>query len=97
MGSELNNLNNEYKRGLLKIIIDLLDDSIKEKAKNNKVKITEDTSLFADLGMDSLERYEFGYNVEEEIGTTIKDGDVMKLETFKDYTEYLFKNRNYKE
>jgi acyl carrier protein len=89
MTNELDKLKNQYKKGLLKILINLLDESVRDKAKEREKKITENTELYAELGMDSLERYEFGYRVEEETKIPIKDDDVEKLYTLGDYMSYL--------
>jgi acyl carrier protein len=56
---------------------------------NENVKITEDARFKEDLGMDSLDRYELVYRVEEEFDISIPDGNAGELKTIKDYVEYI--------
>jgi acyl carrier protein len=52
-------------------------------------KITGHTDLFSDLLMDSLDRLEFAYHVEEDFNVKIPDGAIMGLEKLCDYVKYI--------
>jgi acyl carrier protein len=55
-----------------------------------KDKITESTYLRRDLGLDSLDQYEFAYLVEEEFNIRIPDEKaIVEFETFSDYINYI--------
>jgi len=54
-------------------------------------KINPETEFRHDLGMDSLDTYEFVYNVEEEFGISIPDEKANDFETLKDYVEFIKK------
>lgn len=67
---------------LVKVIKEL--EGVKKGAK-----IKEDSLFYEDLGMDSLERYEYNYAVEEEWGIRIPDEKLLELNTPKDYMNYI--------
>jgi len=70
-------------------IIDILKSSRVQEGEFCKRKINETTSFVKDLGMDSLDRYEFSYFVEETLGVSIPDEDIMGLENPKAYVDYI--------
>ncbi|MCK9568289.1 acyl carrier protein [Candidatus Pacearchaeota archaeon] len=54
-------------------------------------EIKSDTEFRHDLGMDSLDVYEFVYDVEEEFGISIPDEKANDFETIKDCVEFIKK------
>ncbi len=52
-------------------------------------KITETSSFDVDLEMDSLDKYEFSYLVDETFGVNILDEDIQKLNSIRDYISYI--------
>jgi acyl carrier protein len=46
-------------------------------------------SFRRDLGMDSLETYEYIYHIEEELGITIPDEKANEFETLNDLNDYV--------
>lgn len=82
------NSKNIYFESLEKILRDVGEDTIKEDTK-----ITPLSKFSEDLGLDSLDLYEFLYRVEEEFKITIPDEKANQLRTIEDYSFYL-RNRN---
>ncbi len=65
-------------------------DKIKERL-STKVKgkdITKETS-FKDLGVDSLDLVDLVFELEEEIGVTFEDDELLKLKTIQDLLDLL--------
>jgi acyl carrier protein len=54
-----------------------------------KDKITESAYLRGDLGLDSLDRYEFTFAAEEKFNIRIPDEEVNEFETLGDYINYI--------
>jgi acyl carrier protein len=52
-------------------------------------KITPETKLREDLGMDSLDTYEWIFVVEEGLGISIPDEKANEFETIRDYINYI--------
>jgi acyl carrier protein len=52
-------------------------------------KLSEDTDLKQDLGFDSLDGYEFIYEVEKELEISIPDERADEFETIGDYIDYI--------
>ena len=61
-----------------------------EISHTNK-KITEETNPRIDFGMDSLDRYELTYLIEEEFKISLNEGDPRLLEigTMREMIDYL--------
>jgi acyl carrier protein len=78
-----------------KKIFNKLEGILRECAEiESDVQIYDYTEL-SDLGMDSLEQYEFCFEVESEIDIKIPDEEQVKLRCLGDYVSYITKN--YKE
>lgn len=56
-------------------------DKIKEHFKGKE--ITEDT-VFKDLGLDSLDLVDMVFELEEELGITFEDEELLQIKTVKD-------------
>jgi len=56
---------------------------------SDKEIITPEMNLRNDLGLDSLDLYEFLYQVEEELGITIQDEKANEFRCLKDCMNYL--------
>jgi len=54
--------------------------------------ITKDTLFSENLGMDSLDRYEFGLTVEEKLGMRIPEEKHIELNNLGDYVDYIKSN-----
>jgi acyl carrier protein len=52
------------------------------------MKLTPEMNFRKDLGMDSLDTYEFAYALEENLGITIPDEKCNEFETIKEYLDY---------
>jgi acyl carrier protein len=80
-----------------KEILNKLELLLKTPRHHGAVWIPEDkevkpeTELRTDLDMDSLDTYEFVYNIEEEFGISIPDEKANDFETLKDYVEFIKK------
>lgn len=71
-------------------IMDILENRYLDLVQlegHEKKKVTETTLLKEELGMDSLDRYEFTY-VEEALLVTIPDEVTWKLKNVRDYANY---------
>ena len=82
-----------------------LEEEILLRLKKNLAEITEiseseitKNSIFRnDLGMDSLDKLELGYSVEEEFGIPLSDEDMLnKFDTLGDYVDYILAQKHYK-
>ena len=65
-------------------------DKIKERL-DSKIKdkdITVDTS-FKDLGVDSLDLVDLVFELEEELGVTFEDDELLQLKTIQDLLDLL--------
>lgn len=56
---------------------------------SKKEKLTPKTKLWEDLGADSLDKYEFGYRVENYFGIAISEKRIATLESINDYIQYI--------
>lgn len=72
-------------------------DIISENRDMDKTKITPESSLRDDLGMDSFEAMEFIFYLEETYNIKIPDIDLVKLRVIKDIVDYLEKRFNEKD
>ncbi|VTS12266.1 phosphopantetheine-binding protein [Streptococcus pseudoporcinus] len=72
-----------------KIILEKLQDIIREQDVPKKVILDEQTSLKDDLGVDSIELTEFIINVEDSFNLSIPDEDVEELIRIGDLIDYL--------
>ncbi|EFR45156.1 phosphopantetheine-binding protein [Streptococcus pseudoporcinus] len=72
-----------------KIILEKLQDIIREQDVPKKVILDEQTSLKDDLGVDSIELTEFIINVEDSFNLSIPDEDVEELTRIGDLIDYL--------
>ncbi len=71
-------------------------ERIVKEFNESKMEITPDTDFELDLGMDSLDLYEFSFFVENEFEISIPDYEVFKLRTPKDYVKYIEKHQKQK-
>lgn len=60
---------------------------------NGNPRISRDTNLKIDLDMDSLDRAEFIYYAEKELGVTIPDEIREEFSTVGDYADYIDNNQ----
>jgi acyl carrier protein len=65
-----------------------LEKILNNISKDNSFSLTLDSDLHNEIGLDSLDIYEFVFELEKEFKIKIKDEDVYKLKTPKDYLEY---------
>ncbi|EGJ27960.1 phosphopantetheine-binding protein [Streptococcus porcinus] len=72
-----------------KIILEKLQEIIREKDALKNVILNEQTSLKDDLGVDSIELTEFIINVEDSFNLSIPDEDVEGLTRIGDLIDYL--------
>jgi acyl carrier protein len=84
-------MSREYKEEVFKKLTGILkDDSRIEKLiKKEKIKLTKDTKFFEDLGMDSLDVYEFLFKIEEEYNMIIPNEKIYELKAISDCMDYL--------
>lgn len=54
--------------------------------------VTEDASIFEDLGADSLDIVEMLMAVEENFGITVPDEEIPNLKTIRDLLNYIENN-----
>jgi len=52
-------------------------------------KITPEMSFRKDLGMDSLDTYEFAFAIEERLGITIPDEKATEFDKLREYVDYI--------
>lgn len=73
----------------------ILEEHEWNKLLNEKVGLGIDrsTNLKEDLGMDSLDRAEFIYYTEKELGVTIPDEIREEFSTVGDYADYIDNNK----
>jgi acyl carrier protein len=69
-------------------VIEILKDRVLEISSTSEKKITE-TDSFEGLEMDSLDRFELSYHIEQEFGISIPDEDMWNLENVRDYVNYI--------
>jgi len=75
-----------------------LKKNLIEITEISKSKITKNSIFKNDLGMDSLDRLELGYRIEEDFSIPLSDGDMLnKFETLGDYVDYILAQKRYKE
>ena len=77
------NTKNSVFKKIQKIILNN-DDMLKDK-------ITLDSDLTDDLGLDSLDTTDIIMHIEEEFGISILDIDAEKIHTVGQLTEYVYK------
>lgn len=77
----------ELKRRLEERLIRILKEN--DCLYNSSKEVTETTLFEKDLGLDSLDRYEYLYYVEETLGVNIPDDKANDFENIKDYANYL--------
>jgi len=84
-------MSQEYKEEIFKKLTGILkDDSRIERIINEeKIKITKDTKFFEDLGMDSLDVYEFMFKIEGEYNIIIPNEKIYELKAISDCMDYL--------
>ena len=69
-------------------------DIIAEQLGIDKDEITTETSIFDDLGADSLDLVELVMAIEQEFDLEIDDDDVEKIKTIGDAVNYIKENAN---
>ena len=57
-------------------------------------KITQNTKFREELGMDSLNRYELGYAVEEGFDITIPDEKIQEFNSLNEIDKYIKENHS---
>ncbi len=55
-------------------------------------KVTPDSDIIKDLGLDSLDIVDMLMSVEETFGVTIDDGDVAEMKTVADVVKFIEDN-----
>ncbi len=71
------------------IILERIIFIIKEQLHQPNLKITKDTTLYDDLGVDSIALMEFVISLEDEFSIDIADEDVENMTCMGDMLEYL--------
>jgi len=77
-----------------KIVLQKLKKNLAYVMDLDEKKITQTTEFRGELGMDSLNRYEFGYAVEGEFDITIPDEKMQELDSINDYITYIEENHS---
>lgn len=67
---------------------------ISEQLGIDKEEITQETSIYDDLGADSLDLVELIMALEQEFDLEIDDDDVEKIKTIGDAVSYIKENAN---
>ncbi len=75
-------------------ILEILKKTLTKILKPDKKDITQDTRFIEDLEIDSLDRLEFGYAVEEKLQVKISDEKILDFNSINDYMKYLSEERN---
>ena len=57
-----------------------------------KEKLTKENSIDSDLGIDSLDKANLGYLVEEKFGISIEDDQMIGFKTVGEYVNYIKEN-----
>lgn len=73
-------------------ILSRLTGVIQEIICDDSVKITEESSLVDELGLDSLEAMELMMEVENEFDVTIPESEIGNFSKVKDFIDYLEQN-----
>jgi acyl carrier protein len=79
----------QMRNSLAGVLIKLLEDNERWCPIRIKGHITPKTHFKRDLGMDSLDAYEYLYRVEEGLGISIPDERTAEFETIGHYLDYL--------
>ena len=67
----------------------LVIDAVKQIAKERAKSVDLDTNIVVDLGLDSLERLQIAYTIEETFGGRIPDDVLQEIETVREITEAI--------
>ena len=73
-------------------MLEKITEMLAEQLKMEPEKITPTTDLKEDLGVDSLDLFEFIMALEEELDVEIITDEVSELTTLQEVADYLEKN-----
>ena len=71
------------------MVLDQINEILKDTMDIDESKITLDAKLKEDLELDSLDSVELIMSAEEEFGIEIPDEDVMNFKTVNDIVNYI--------
>ena len=74
-------------------MLEKITEMLAEQLKMEPEKITPTTDLKEDLGVDSLDLFEFIMALEEELDVEINTDEVSELTTLQEVVDYLEKNK----
>lgn len=74
-------------------MLEKITEMLAEQLKMEPEKITPTTDLKEDLGVDSLDLFEFIMALEEELDVEINTDEVSELTTLQEVADYLEKNK----
>lgn len=74
-------------------MLEKITEMLAEQLKMEPEKITPTTDLKEDLGVDSLDLFEFIMALEEELDLEINTDEVSELTTLQEVADYLEKNK----
>lgn len=74
-------------------MLEKITEMLAEQLKMEPEKITPTTDLKEDLGVDSLDLFEFIMALEEELDIEINTDEVSELTTLQEVADYLEKNK----
>jgi len=70
----------------------IIIEAVKGIAKERGTSVDLDTNIVVDLGLDSLERLQIAYSIEETFGGRIPDDILQEIETVREITEAVVDN-----
>ena len=74
-------------------ILEQLQDLIRDYSGNNKLVITEESSLANDLELSSLDIISLIGNIEDTFDIQVEDEDIVNLLTVKDVVNYIISKK----
>ena len=86
----------ETRQTTISRLTELLNETIFESQKLKK-ELTPKTRLREDLQIDSLDRYQLGYEIECSFGISIPDEDMQGFRTIGDCINYIETHKGNKE
>lgn len=79
---------------VVEVVEEIIDMLAEQHNIKDKSKISRNTSLMSDLGLDSLDLTESILTMEDKFSCHISDEDAAKLRTVDDIARYIVANRN---
>ena len=76
------------------VVFDTLTDMLSELLDIKKSDFTEDTMIFEELPLDSLQLYELVVDLEERFGIQISDEAIEKIQSIGDVVDMVYEAGN---